>query len=144
LTPPAATALPTPSAPLPARNTAAQALLVELRRVDHRLLLGERDVRRLAPGVEAWLERGASTEAIIAALTVNLPDKPRSAGGLIAHRLAVQLPPRLGPVHYAVEHARPDPFQTCTRCDRAFRSPVPGTCRECREEEAERDGHAVA
>ncbi|MFB6668133.1 hypothetical protein ACFWEB_32785 [Streptomyces parvus] len=25
------------------------------------------------------------------------------------------------------------PFQTCDDCDRAFRSPTPGHCRDCRE-----------
>ena len=44
-------------------------------------------VDRLAPGVEAWLERGASPQAVTAALTSNLPAQPRNPAGHIAHRL---------------------------------------------------------
>ncbi|MFE2165704.1 helix-turn-helix domain-containing protein [Streptomyces sp. NPDC059447] len=123
--------VPAPSDVSPARHRAACELLARLRRVDHRLLLGERDIRRLAPGVESWLERGASADAVVCALTANLPDQPRNPAGLIAHRLSAQLPPQLGPVHRALDHVPPDPFQTCPTCDRAFRSPTPGTCGDC-------------
>ncbi|MFF4011164.1 helix-turn-helix domain-containing protein [Streptomyces sp. NPDC001717] len=125
--------VPTPSDVSPARHRAASELLARLRRVDHRLLLGERDIRRLAPGVESWLERGASADAVVCALTANLPAQPRNPAGLIAHRLSAQLPPLLGPVHRAHDHVPPDPFQTCPTCDRAFRSPAPGRCGDCTE-----------
>ncbi|MFF3618166.1 helix-turn-helix domain-containing protein [Streptomyces sp. NPDC002467] len=123
--------VPAPSDVSPARHRAASELLARLRRVDHRLLLGERDIRRLAPGVESWLERGASADAVVCALTANLPAQPRNPAGLIAHRLSAQLPPLLGPVHRAHGYVPPDPFQTCPTCERAFRSPAPGTCGDC-------------
>ncbi|MFE1414417.1 helix-turn-helix domain-containing protein [Streptomyces sp. NPDC058746] len=125
--------VPAPSDVSPARHRAATELLARLRRVDHRLLLGERDIGRLAPGVESWLERGASADAVVCALTANLPDRPRNPAGLIAHRLSAQLPPLLGPVHHAQAYVPPDPFQTCETCDLAFRSPAPGKCGGCVE-----------
>ncbi|MFJ8012083.1 helix-turn-helix domain-containing protein [Streptomyces sp. NPDC096339] len=130
---PAPAPVPAPSDVSPARRRAATELLARLRRVDHRLLLGERDIHRLAPGVESWLERGASADAVVCALTANLPAQPRNPAGLIAHRLSAQLPPLLGPVHRAHDYVPPDPFQTCPACDRAFRSPAPGTCGDCAE-----------
>ncbi|MFI1149469.1 helix-turn-helix domain-containing protein [Streptomyces sp. NPDC020817] len=130
--PPPAAALPAPRNPHnPARRQLAEELLAELRRVDPRLLLGERDVQRLAGGVEAWLERGATLQAVISALTANLPDHPRNPPGLIAHRLRAQLPPDLTPLPRRTPFAPPAPFQTCEKCDRAFRSPTPGTCKGC-------------
>ncbi|MFF1337877.1 helix-turn-helix domain-containing protein [Streptomyces sp. NPDC058290] len=129
--PPAA--LPAPRNPdNPPRRQLAQELLAELRRADPRLLLGERDIQRLAGGVEAWLERGATHQAVTGALTANLPDHPRNPAGLIAHRLTAQLPPLLAPPARREPHVPPDPFQTCDTCDRAFRNPTPGTCNSCR------------
>ncbi|MGN9760835.1 hypothetical protein [Streptomyces sp. SD31] len=51
---------------------------------------------------------------------------------LLAHRLTTQLPPP--PPFRAPAPPPPDrhPFQTCERCDRAFRAPLPGRCRDCR------------
>ncbi len=130
---PQAVALPAPRNPdNPPRRQLAEELLAELRRADPRLLLGERDIQRLAGGVEAWLERGATHHAVTSALTANLPDRPRSPAGLIAHRLAAQLPPLLAPPARREPFAAPDPFQTCEKCDRAFRAPTPGTCKGCR------------
>ncbi|MET9957863.1 helix-turn-helix domain-containing protein [Streptomyces sp. NPDC006326] len=133
-TPPAEprAALPAPRNPdNPARRQLAEELLAELRRVDPRLLLGERDVQRLAGGVEAWLERGATHQAVTSALVANLPDRPRSPAGLVAHRLTAQLPPLLAPPARSAPFVPPDPFQSCEKCDRAFRSPSPGTCNGC-------------
>ncbi|WP_308296747.1 helix-turn-helix domain-containing protein [Streptomyces sp. ISL-44] len=129
-------AVPAPEEVIPSRRKAAKALLGQLRRIDQRLLLGERDIERLAPGVEAWLERGAAPQAVTAALIANLPTPPHNPAGLIAYRLAHQLPPVLEPVHREFSFVPPDPFQTCERCDRAFRSPTRGTCRGCAEEAA--------
>ncbi|MER6777525.1 MULTISPECIES: helix-turn-helix domain-containing protein [unclassified Streptomyces] len=130
--PPPAAALPAPRNPHnPARRRLAEELLAELRRADPRLLLGERDVQRLAGGAEAWLERGATHQAVTSALTANLPDHPRNPPGLIAHRLRTQLPPDLTPLPRRTPLAPPAPFQTCEKCDRAFRSPTPGTCKGC-------------
>ncbi|MFD7836252.1 helix-turn-helix domain-containing protein [Streptomyces sp. NPDC059761] len=109
----------------------ATALLAGLRRHDPRLLLAERDVQRLAPGVSAWLERGADPEAIGLALTTNLPEPLRSPASVLAYRLKALLPPHLPAAPASRPIRRPDPFQTCDGCDRAFRSPHPGRCRDC-------------
>ncbi|MFD9336001.1 helix-turn-helix domain-containing protein [Streptomyces sp. NPDC060028] len=132
-TPPVSPPLPRPvNTANPWRTLAARELLAELRRIDSRLLLSARDIERLTPAVEAWLERGASPAAITAALTANLPPQPRNPAGLLAHRLTAQLPPELLPVPVRPAYVPPDPFQTCEKCDLAFRAPTPGHCRDCR------------
>ncbi|MCJ0873467.1 helix-turn-helix domain-containing protein [Streptomyces sp. AP-93] len=124
--------LPAPLKPGdPGRRRVACEVLAELRRADPRLLLGEQDVRYLAGGVEAWLERGAGVEALVAVLSARLPEPLRNPAGLIAHRLTAQLPPPLVPLARAQAFVPPDPFVICTKCERAFRSPTPGTCRGC-------------
>ncbi|MFD9302606.1 hypothetical protein ACFWCB_07925 [Streptomyces sp. NPDC060048] len=128
--------LPAPEEVIPSRRAAAKALLGRLRRIDQRLLLGERDIHRLAGGVEAWLERGASTDAVITALTATLPERPRNPAGLVAHRLTVQLPPVLGPVYREQAYVAPAPFLNCEDCDLAFRSHTPGKCPGCARESA--------
>ncbi|MFD3758649.1 hypothetical protein [Streptomyces sp. NPDC058622] len=112
-------------------------LLARLREDDPRLLLPERQVRRLAPGVSVWLERGAEPEAVRQVLAGGLPAELRNPAGLIAHRLATQVPPRLGPRPAGPSTARPDPMQNCDGCERAFRAPRPGRCRDCPEEAAD-------
>ncbi|GAA2409816.1 helix-turn-helix domain-containing protein [Streptomyces glaucosporus] len=134
---------PVPPSPLPeprttgnpVRERAATAILVELRRDDPRLLLSERDVRRLAPAVAAWLERGAAPDAVRRTLTAGLPAEPlRHPAALLAHRLTALLPPPLPAAPpSAPPPPRPDPLRNCDGCDRAFRSPDPGLCRDCRE-----------
>ncbi|MGW6539724.1 helix-turn-helix domain-containing protein [Streptomyces sp. NPDC055051] len=59
--------------PLPEAHHPAAALLAGLRAHEPRLLLSERDVRRLAPGVTAWLERGAHPDAVSRTLGADLP-----------------------------------------------------------------------
>ncbi|MFI6150416.1 helix-turn-helix domain-containing protein [Streptomyces sp. NPDC051109] len=125
---------PSPSAtPPPAQKVhpAAAELLAGLRRHDPRLLLPERDVRRLAPAASAWLDRGADPEAIRKTLTANLPDQLRSPASLLAYRLQALLPAHLPAPPPPTPVRRPDPFQTCDGCDRAFRAPTPGRCRDC-------------
>ncbi|MEU9014131.1 helix-turn-helix domain-containing protein [Streptomyces sp. NPDC048479] len=131
--PPTARPQPASSAvvlPLPAPATpAAFGLLASLRRNDPRLLLAERDVRRLAPALDAWLERGIDPEAVRRTLTAALPAGPiHHPAALLSHRLTAMLPP---PLPANPEQARPDPLQNCDRCDRAFRAPEPGRCRNC-------------
>lgn len=120
-----------PEAAAPRVHPGAAALLAGLRRHDPRLLLAERDVRRLAPGVSAWLERGADPEAIGLTLSANLPEPLRSPASVLAYRLKALLPPHLPAAPAARPIRRPDPFQTCDGCERAFRSPHPGRCRDC-------------
>ncbi|WP_354382990.1 helix-turn-helix domain-containing protein [Streptomyces sp. PvR034] len=126
--------LPRPSGPAnAARRAAAEQVLVRLRGVDPRLLLGERDVERLAPAVEAWLERGASPDAVTAALTLHLPPRPRNPAGLIGYRLTHQIPPErvAGPGTGRPPTPPVLPMQTCERCDLAFRGAEPGCCKGC-------------
>ncbi|MFB7369195.1 helix-turn-helix domain-containing protein [Streptomyces sp. NPDC056222] len=125
--------LPPPPPPaLPQAHRPAAELLAGLRLHEPRLLLAERDVRRLAPGVTAWFERGAHPDAVRRTLSACLPDQLRSPAGLVAHRLTALLPPPL-----PARPPTPDPFQTCEDCDRAFRSPEPGRCRDCEAERRE-------
>lgn len=124
--------LPQPLSADPDRHRAAADLLARLRCHDPRLLLAERDVQRLAPGVAAWLERGAAPDSVRRALAANLPDAPRHPAALLAHRLTALLPPPLPATPTA---ARPHPFQTCDRCERAFRAAEPGCCASCGDRE---------
>ncbi|MGN9793600.1 helix-turn-helix domain-containing protein [Streptomyces sp. OZ13] len=117
-------AAPGPASPVPA------ALLADLRRHDPRLLLSERDIGRLAPAVDAWLERGVAPDAVRRTLTAALPaGELHRPAGLLRHRLTELLPPPLPAVPPSAR--RPDPFQTCDACDLAFRAPEPGLCGGC-------------
>ncbi|MFD9410823.1 hypothetical protein ACFWBN_27900 [Streptomyces sp. NPDC059989] len=106
-------------------------LLARLREDDPRLLLPEREVRRLAPGVSAWLERGAAPEAVRHVLAAGLPDHLRHPAALVAHRLKVGIPPNLSAAPAVRPVRPPDPLQNCDGCERAFRAPHPGRCRDC-------------
>ncbi|RII22132.1 hypothetical protein DSC45_00195 [Streptomyces sp. YIM 130001] len=130
-TPPRASAppLPAPATPDPDRHRAASDLLAGLHRTEPRLLLSEREVRRLAEATAAWLERGATPDAVRRTLTASLPDPLGHPAGLLAHRLTAMLPPPL-----PAAPRSPDPLQTCDDCDLAFRSPTPGRCRGCQDE----------
>ncbi|MFC7813364.1 helix-turn-helix domain-containing protein [Streptomyces sp. NPDC057367] len=128
-------AVPQPSYPAPALLQAAVDVLTGLRRRDPRLLLSATDAEHLAPGVAAWLEREIAPTAVRHALTENLPDEPLiRPAAFLAHRLTAQLPPP-PPLRPPVPSAAPEPrhpLQTCDDCDRAFRGPDPGRCRDCR------------
>nr|WP_316773538.1 helix-turn-helix domain-containing protein [Streptomyces sasae] len=120
--------LPEPTSSASAPRRIATALLSRLHHDDSRLLLAEREVRRLAPAVDAWLERGASADAVRRTLTACLPTGPlHHPAGLMAHRLTEYLPPPPAPAP-----PRPLPFQDRDGCDRPFRAAEPGRCRDCR------------
>lgn len=125
--------VPRPAYPAPALLKAASDLLGGLRRHDSRLLLSACDTAHLAPGVAAWLEREVGPAAVRHALTADLPPEGlRRPAAVLAHRLAAQLPP---PLPFRAPAAPPPvwhPLQTCAGCDRAFRAPEPGRCRDCR------------
>jgi hypothetical protein len=127
-------AVPKPSYPSPDLLHAAVDVLTGLRRHDPRLLLSATDAEHLAPGVAAWLEREVSPTAVRHALAENLPNEPLiRPAALLAHRLAAQLPPLppfRPPAPPTLEPRHP--LQTCDGCDRAFRAPAPGRCRDCR------------
>ncbi|MFI2412899.1 helix-turn-helix domain-containing protein [Streptomyces sp. NPDC018947] len=152
-TPPSvARTAPAPGAPAPAAQAAAgpvaeapaaragrspaAGLLARLRVQDSRLLLTESEVRRLAPAVTVWLERGVPASAVERLLTAGLPREPiRHPAAFLERRLTADLPPLLPappsrPSGPAPHH--PAPLQTCDGCERAFRSPAPGHCRDCR------------
>ncbi|MEV5527984.1 helix-turn-helix domain-containing protein [Streptomyces prunicolor] len=125
--------VPRPAYPSPALIQQATDLLTSLRRHDPRLLLSACDTAHLAPGVAAWLERDVAPTAVRHTLTTDLPpDGLRRPAALLAHRLTAQLPsppPFRAPVPPpTVRH----PLQNCEGCDRAFRSPTPGHCHDCR------------
>ncbi|WP_433857052.1 helix-turn-helix domain-containing protein [Streptomyces kronopolitis] len=125
-----------PEAAPDAHQVTARALLASLRRTDDRLTLSGRDVRRLASAVAAWFENGATAAAVHRTLTAALPAELKNPAGLLAHRLREMLPPPLPPGRETIPDAPcpppPEPFQTCDGCERAFRAPEPGRCRECR------------
>lgn len=125
-----------PAAAPDAHQVTARALLASLRRTDDRLTLSGRDVRRLASAVAAWFENGATAAAVHRALTAALPAELKNPAGLLAHRLREMLPPPLPPGREATPDdpcpPRPQPFQTCDGCERAFRAREPGHCRDCR------------
>lgn len=123
----------------PPHQSAATALLARLRVDDPRLLLSERDIHRLAPAVNAWLERGVDSAGVRRTLSASLPVEPlRHPAAFLAHRLTALLPPPLpaatprpNGLPELPRPSRPAPFQTCDGCERAFRSAEPGHCRDC-------------
>lgn len=117
---------PAPAPPARLPEGPAADLLLGLRAHEPRLLLSVRDIQRLAPGVDAWFARGAHPDAVRRTLTACLPDDLKHPAGLLSHRLTTLLPPPL-----PAKPPAPDPLQTCEDCDRAFRAPEPGRCREC-------------
>ncbi|MEU6955165.1 hypothetical protein [Streptomyces sp. NPDC045714] len=129
--------LPRPGEPTPELDRAATAFLSDLHRHAPRFMLTENDVRQLVPGVAAWLERGAHPDAMRHVLTDDPPVPLRRPALLLRHRLTELLPPPPPGVQERAALARRPragvtPFQTCDDCDRAFRSPAPGHCRDCR------------
>ncbi|MEW1628828.1 hypothetical protein [Streptomyces sp. NPDC089173] len=141
--PPTAPRQPSPPLPQPRELTAelhraATALLSDLRRHAPQFTLSENDIRQLAPAVAAWLERDAHPDTIRHVLTNDPPRLLRHPAKLLKHRLTALLPPPLPGADELAAPARPriavTPFQTCDGCERAFRSPTPGRCRDCRNE----------
>ncbi|MYR97526.1 MULTISPECIES: hypothetical protein [unclassified Streptomyces] len=133
--------LPRPRELTPELDRAATALLSDLRRHAPQLVLSENDIRQLAPAVAAWLEREARPDTIRHTLTHDLPQPLRNPAKLLKHRLSALIPP---PLPGAGDLTPPPirritvtPFQTCDGCERAFRSPAPGHCRDCRTDSAQ-------
>ncbi|MCL6668455.1 helix-turn-helix domain-containing protein [Streptomyces panaciradicis] len=125
--------VPRPAYPAPALIEQATQVLATLRTHDRRLLLSERDTAHLAPGVAAWLERDVTPATVREALTTALPTEPLCRpAALLAHRLTAQLPPPPPVRPRASQPAVRHPLQNCDGCDRAFRSPAPGRCGDCR------------
>ncbi|MEU6348655.1 helix-turn-helix domain-containing protein [Streptomyces sp. NPDC047072] len=126
-------AVPRPGYTSPALLQTATDILTGLRRVDPRLLLSAHDIAHLAPGVAAWLLHEVTPTAVRHALTAALPSDPlHRPAALLAHRLTALLPPPPPPRPSAPPPPTRHPLQTCDGCDRAFRAPAPGRCRDCR------------
>ncbi|MEV7413127.1 hypothetical protein AB0O04_35450 [Streptomyces althioticus] len=121
-----------PSVALTEADPQAISVLASLRHVDPRLVLSGREAVRLAPAVTAWLAAGVTPAQITRTLTTGLPDRflTRPAG-LLAFRLRETPLPAPPPPEPVARPAVP-PLQPCDGCDRAFRAPAPGHCRDCR------------
>ncbi|MGC0315576.1 hypothetical protein [Kitasatospora acidiphila] len=117
--------LPVPPGP-DGRLEAAGQLLLTLRRLDERLVLGSREAARLAPLAAEWLARGVSSAGLRHALTAGLPPQVKCPAALLRTRLLEKMPDhetdRL-PVTLAI----------CGDCERPFRV-VAGEarCASCR------------
>ncbi|TRV77011.1 helix-turn-helix domain-containing protein [Streptomyces sp. 130] len=125
---------PPPPIPVETRHRAAADLLAGLRRHAPQLTLSARDISQIAPEVTTWLDRNVRPAAVRHALTSDLPPVVRHPAGFLRTRLTDLLPP---PLPTAPERTAPEavPLQDCDRCERVFRAPEPGHCRECREAE---------
>ncbi|MFF7335943.1 helix-turn-helix domain-containing protein [Streptomyces sp. NPDC008163] len=133
---PAPATPPTPEPhpdPRPEPHPEAATLLTSLRRQAPQLTLSARAISELAPAVATWLARDVPPATVRHALTSDLPPIVRHPAGFVRNRLTALLPPPL-PLPTAPEPA-PVPLQDCDRCDRVFRAPEPGHCRDCREAE---------
>jgi hypothetical protein len=141
--PKALPAVPRPACQAPTLLRSATDLLARLHRRDPRLLLSAHEAEHLAPGVAAWLEREVNAELVREALTTDLPPGPlRRPAALLAHRLTARLPPL--PPHRTPSSPPPvhHPLQNCPGCDRAFRAPEAGRCRDCAAGDRETGRHA--
>ncbi|MFD7281354.1 hypothetical protein ACFV80_31040 [Streptomyces sp. NPDC059862] len=119
--------------PLTDADPQAVAVLTALRRVDPRLILSEQEAARLAPAVSQWLAAGVEAPQITEFLTARLPDRFRARpAGILAFRLRETPLPTPPPPARPTDRPAVLPFQTCDGCDRAFRAPEPGRCRDCR------------
>jgi hypothetical protein len=81
-----------PPSPPPERTALAARLLGSLGRGEPRLALGGAESLRLAPLVEEWWERGASSAEVRAALTQGLPPRVYSPRALVEDRLRRKRP----------------------------------------------------
>ncbi|MFD7718172.1 helix-turn-helix domain-containing protein [Streptomyces sp. NPDC059814] len=129
--------LPQPHAPTEELYRAASALLADLRRHVPQLGLTRGDITTLAPGIATWLERDTHPDTIRHALTSDLPAPVKHPAKLLRHRITTLLPPPLpGTADLTPPRRRTVviPLQNCHTCERAFRAPHPGHCRDCRTE----------
>ncbi|ROQ66800.1 hypothetical protein EDD93_1209 [Streptomyces sp. 840.1] len=129
--------LPRPHAPTDELHRTASALLAGLRRHAPTLTLTEGDIATLTPGIATWLERDSHPDTIRHALATDLPVPVKHPAKLLRHRITTLLPP---PLPGTADLAPPRrkvlviPLQNCDACERAFRSPHPGNCRDCQTE----------
>ncbi|MEU2505170.1 helix-turn-helix domain-containing protein [Streptomyces sp. NPDC007863] len=123
--------VPRPAFPAKELLRAALGVLIDLRATDPRLYVSEADAEHLAPGVAAWLERGAPPEVVHHALTNDLPEPLRRPAALLAHRLTARLPPAPPLTAPPAPPPSPAPLQHCEACDTCFRAPPEAPCPTC-------------
>ncbi|RII13139.1 hypothetical protein DSC45_24445 [Streptomyces sp. YIM 130001] len=130
---------PEPAPPaLPTPDPEAIAVLASLRRTDPRLILSAPEAARLAPAVTQWLAAGVQAARIAELLTTRLPATfVARPAAILAFRLR-ETPLPAPPADHPTTTV---PLQNCDNCDRAFRSPTPGPCRDCRRDQPH---HAAA
>ncbi|MEU5309474.1 hypothetical protein [Streptomyces sp. NPDC021562] len=129
--------------PLADADPKAVAVLAGLRRIDPRLTLSEQDAVRLAPAVSRWLAAGVRPTQIADHLTAGLPAHLLARpAGILAHRLKET--PLQAPASIPAPPAARTvvPMWNCDGCDRGFRAPQPGHCRDCRHREQRLSGAA--
>ncbi|WEO95792.1 MarR family transcriptional regulator [Streptomyces sp. FXJ1.172] len=135
-------AAPPPTEPALTEPNAATAyrFLARLGSYEPRLILSASDCDALTDLVIPWLERGASTDSLVQALTVGLPDTVHAPRGFVARRLRDKLPPQ--PLPTLASAASDEPLSDrprrlmpeCTECGVPGRPAafVGGLCRGCR------------
>ncbi|MFF7360911.1 translation initiation factor IF-2 [Streptomyces sp. NPDC008125] len=140
----------------------AVVILASLRIVDPRLVFTRREVEEMAPGVAAWLAHGIDAETITQTLTIGLPavflTRPARVVGYRLRDEPMPLPGSSRPaptvatglpgtsIGAPLPRAAPQlqPWQTCDGgCERAFRAPEPGSCRECAEGDVAAPDHTA-
>ncbi|MFJ3790375.1 hypothetical protein [Kitasatospora sp. NPDC090091] len=102
----------------------AVATLFRVIRPEPRLYLGEPEARTLAPLVAHWLERGATSADLAAALLPGLPSPVYSPVAVLRNRLERKMPPV--PASVRPVAAR---YAECAKCHDPV--PQPGICRPC-------------
>ncbi|MGW5127541.1 hypothetical protein ACWEQ7_26565 [Streptomyces sp. NPDC004069] len=133
--------VPEETAPARVRPTRSRAhiLLAALGRTAPALSLSQADCAQLAPLVEEWFARGATDEAVVAALTAGLPTPVHHPAALLRRRLTDKLPPE-------PETSPRPPLRVleCAKCGTPGRpEALPGgICGTCRGEHAPAHPHA--
>ncbi|MGC0313033.1 hypothetical protein [Kitasatospora acidiphila] len=120
------------SSPLPVppdadgRLEVAERVLLSLRKLDERLVLGSREAARLAPLAAEWLARGISVAGLRHALSHGLPVPLKCPAALLRYRLTEKMP------DHEADHL-PLKLAMCGDCGRGFRVVADEVrCAECR------------
>ncbi|WP_345943047.1 MarR family transcriptional regulator [Streptomyces sp. SID2119] len=137
-TPPTQPQAPAPEPPHAPGPSPAYVALAQLGQVDHRVGLSAADCAALEGLAAAWLERGATAEYVVHALTAGLPQAVDSPIGFVRRRLETKMPshqPTTGPAHPPPPGApAPRVLVECAECGAPGRPEAlpDGLCRPCR------------
>ncbi|MEV7194029.1 hypothetical protein AB0N81_19805 [Streptomyces sp. NPDC093510] len=132
---------PEPAAQQAPEPPTAHRTLAQLRTADRRMALSEAECAQLAPRAAEWLERGATPQDIMRALTEGLPPTVTNPGGLARNRLENKMPPkRQAPAKARARVTRA--VMICPFCEEPETSVelVNGICTDCCPPE-ERSGY---